>query len=152
MTTERDIVGGIDREITFLVRLAESARRDARELDRSAYLLLGELDTHGPLGIGALAEIFQMDISTASRQTAALDAKGLVERSPDPRDGRVALHRITPLGRTQLNAARQARHVQYAAFLADWSEEERRQFAASLARFNQAIVEGRRGRCPIGEK
>lgn len=144
MATENETIGVIDREITFLVRLAESARRKSGTLERSAYLLLGELDARGSLGIGALAETFRMDISTASRQVAALAEKGLVERSADPNDARVCLLEITPLGRAQLHATRQAWYVEYAAFLADWSEGDRRQFGHLLTRFNQAIV--RRGK------
>lgn len=144
--TEGDAISAIAREVMFLVRLAESARREEATLDRSAYLLLGGLDAGGPLGIGALAETFRMDISTASRQVAALEAKGFVERFPDLCDARVSLLRVTPLGHTQFGAARRARDAQYAAFLADWSAEERAQFAALLARFNRALV--RQGKLP----
>lgn len=136
----QDAIGVIEREVAYFLRRAESARKDAGALDRSAYLLLGELAARGPLGIAALAALFQLDLSTASRQTAALEVKGLVERLPDPTDGRVSLLRITPRGRVQYQATRDARLALYAEILAGWSEQDRRQFGLYLARLNNAIA------------
>lgn len=138
-----DSVGAVEREVSLLLRLAESARKDAEMLDRSAYLLLGELEARGPLGIAVLAQTFQVDLSTASRQAAALEAKGLVQRLHDPDDARVSLLQITPLGRTRFWATRDARHAIYSDILGDWTEEDRRQLAAHLARLNESIVQRR---------
>jgi DNA-binding MarR family transcriptional regulator len=139
-----DSVGVVEREVSLLLRLAESARKTAETLDRSAYLLLGELETRGPLGIAVLAQLFQVDLSTASRQTTALEAKGLVERLSDPDDGRISLLRITPRGRAQFQATRAARHALFDDILADWPEEDRRQLGAFLARLNRSITQRRR--------
>ncbi|HWE61063.1 MAG TPA: MarR family transcriptional regulator [Chloroflexota bacterium] len=136
-------VGAVEHEVTLLLRLVESARKRAEMLDRSAYLLLGELQARGPLGIAALAGIFQVDLSTASRQTAALEAKGLVQRLADPDDGRVSLLQITPLGQTELQTTRDARHALFDEILEGWSADERHRFGEYLARFNQAIVRRR---------
>ncbi len=141
---EIDSIGIIEHEVTLLLRLVESARKRAEVLDRSAYLLLGALETHGPLGIAALAEIFQMDLSTASRQTAALETKGLVQRLADPRDARVSLLQSTALGRTLFQSVRDTRHALFAEMLGSWPDDERQQFGAHLARLNQAIVQRRR--------
>ncbi len=139
-----DSISVVEHEVSLLLRLAESARKTAETLDRSAYLLLGELETRGPLGIAVLAQSFQVDLSTASRQTAALEAKGLVERLPDPDDGRISLLHITPRGRAQFQAARAARHALFDDILTDWPEEDRRRLGASLARLNGAITQRRR--------
>lgn len=143
METKVEAIDVVEHELTRLLRRAESARARqpaARRLDRSAYLLLGELDRRGPLGIAALAHLFQLDTSTASRQVAALEAKGLVERRPDPSDGRVSLLEITAHGYAELRATQQARHALFAALLADWSKEDCRQFGVYLARLNGALV------------
>jgi len=139
-----DNISVVEHEVSLLLRLAESARKTAETLDRSAYLLLGELETRGPLGIAVLAQSFQVDLSTASRQTAALEAKGLVERLPDPDDGRISLLQITPCGRAQFQATRAARHALFDDILDGWPEEERRRLGASLARLNQSITQRRR--------
>jgi DNA-binding MarR family transcriptional regulator len=143
MDGQRDSIAGIERQVTLFLRRAESARRD-EVIDRSAYLLLGELAARGPLGIGALAAAFQLDISTASRQAAALEAKGLVEREQDPTDGRVSLLRISPCGRRQLETTREARLALFGSLLGGWSEDDLRQFGTYLTRLNAAIVERRR--------
>ena len=144
MDTETEAIDVVEHELTRLLRRAESARTrhpDALRLDRSAYLLLGELERRGPLGIAALAQSFQLDVSTASRQVAALEAKGLVERRADPDDGRVCLLEITPHGRARLGETRQARLALFSELLAGWSDEDRRQFGTYLARLNRAIAQ-----------
>ena len=73
----------VAREVTVLIRLAESARKGMLTLDRSAYQLLGAIAAHTPLALGTLAELLQLDVSTVSRQVAVLETKDLVERSVD---------------------------------------------------------------------
>jgi DNA-binding MarR family transcriptional regulator len=139
MKSEKDTpLGIIEHEISLLVRRAQSADLKTGKLDRSAYLLLGELDENGPRTISALAEKFQLDISTISRQTAALEAKELVERLTDPADARVSLLQITQLGHSLFHEVRQARLDRYAKLFKDWSPEELRQFGEFLMRLNRA--------------
>ena len=137
----RESVSLIEHEVTLLIRRAEAAGKEqkAEALDRAAYLLLGELERREPLGIAALAEAFQVDISTASRQISVLESKGLVSRRSDPTDGRISLLLTTPLGREQYRTTRLARLALFDALLVGWTIEERREFAALLARLNQAI-------------
>ncbi|HEY8284264.1 MAG TPA: MarR family transcriptional regulator [Chloroflexota bacterium] len=140
-TVDTDSVSLIEHEVTLLIRRAEAARKEkeAEALDRAAYLILGELERRGPLGIAALAEAFQVDISTASRQISTLESKGLVSRRSDPTDARVSLLRTTPSGIEQYQATRAARLALFEALLVDWTTEERLEFAAYLARLNHAI-------------
>ena len=135
----------VAREVTALIRLAESARKGLLTLDRSAYQLLGAIAAHTPLALGTLAELLQLDVSTVSRQVAVLEAKDLVERSVDRGDGRVSLLAITKTGMAQLQAARAARHDLFAELLADWSDDDRRALGATLQRLNEAIARRRGG-------
>ena len=139
-----DAIGVVEHEIMLLLRLAESARKDAVTLDRSAYLLLYELASRGAVGIAALADTFQVDLSTASRQAAALETKGLVQRRPDPGDARVSLLEATALGEAQFQAAHNAYLVLFADLLEDWPKADCQRFGAYLARLNQTIVRRRR--------
>jgi DNA-binding MarR family transcriptional regulator len=145
MTTEdgasdKDPIELVAHEIAVLIRRAESARKGAQTLDRSAYLLLDAIAAHTPLALGALAERFQLDISTISRQVAMLEADGFVARAADPADGRVSLLAITGPGAAQLRATRAARHALFAELLADWSLEDRQGLGTALLRLNQAIA------------
>lgn len=138
-----DPVAQIDRELVRLVRLVELAvaqKPSTERLVRSGYLLLGALEDSGPLGIAALAEATQVDISTASRQVLPLERQGLVRRLPNPADGRGSLIEITALGRDRLQAARAERLARILELTGDWSEEDREAFAGYLTRLNRAIT------------
>jgi DNA-binding MarR family transcriptional regulator len=54
-----------------------------------------------------LAEQAQVTKQTASLLVAALEEEGLVERVPDPTDGRARLIRFTPKGRAAADRARE---------------------------------------------
>lgn len=54
-----------------------------------------------------LAEQAQVTKQTASMQVAALEREGLVERVPDPADGRARLIRFTPKGHSASQRARE---------------------------------------------
>jgi DNA-binding MarR family transcriptional regulator len=130
----------IEHEIAIFVRRAEATRigyLKYKDFDRSTYLLLLQLQEKGPLGIKALADIFQLDLSTLSRQTTSLESKGFVERKYDPNDARINLLHITPKGAEQLQEVKLARQAFYSRLLADWSEEESRSFGELLQKFNQ---------------
>lgn len=140
MQTEKDIISTIGREVRVLVRRMTSLYNSIEILDRSAVILLAEL-SQGPLGISTLACNLQLDISTASRQIASLEAKGLVERLTDPEDGRVSLLQVTDLGEVQLQEVRQIYHSMLAEMLEDWSEEDLHLFKDLLARYNLAMMQ-----------
>ncbi|MEO5952915.1 MAG: MarR family transcriptional regulator [Chloroflexia bacterium] len=141
MDTKKDSIQLVEHQLALLLRRVESTRKQSTQLDRSSYLLLDALATHGPLSISALAQLFQLDISTLSRQTAPLESSGWVERLPDQEDGRVKILQLTPSGQTQLQHSRDIRYNIYAQLLQDWTEDDRRTFGLLLNRFNQAIRE-----------
>ncbi len=143
---DHDFIDLVAHETAVLIRRGESARKRAQTLDRSAYLLLDAVAAHNPLALGCLAERFQLDISTVSRQVAMLEAKGLVARETDPRDGRVSLLAVTETGMSQLQATRAARRAFFAGLLADWSDEDCRALGTILRRLNQAIARRDRSR------
>ncbi|MEP6853092.1 MAG: MarR family transcriptional regulator [bacterium] len=89
----------------------------------------------GPARVSTLAEAMQTDQSTASRQVAALVSQGLVERQPDPQDGRACLVVATPAGLEHYQAHVARRDQTYAEMLSRWSEEDQERFADLFARF-----------------
>jgi len=136
--TEYDLLSG---ELLRLNRMSERvhARYTATQADgveRAAYLLLATLVTQGPRRLSVLAEDVHSDASTVSRQIAQLVGLGLVERRPDATDGRASLLAATEAGQRTFECKRQGRNEKYAALLASWSADDRRQFTELLARFN----------------
>lgn len=139
MDEENKDIEVIEHEIAIFLRMAESVHKGKGTLDRSAYLLLSEIAQRGPLGMNVLAQTFQLDISTISRQVAALEASGFVERFADPADARVSLLQISALGQANFQETHKIRYTMFSELLEGWSEEDRHQFGIYLARFNQAV-------------
>jgi DNA-binding MarR family transcriptional regulator len=140
---DADTIARIEHEFTLLLRRAEVAgarRPEADRLVRSGYLLLSALEANGPLGVNALADATQVDISTASRQIPPLEEQHLVHRLSNPSDRRGSLIDLTPLGRERLQATRDERRAIFLQLLADWPEEDRAAFAGYLARLNASIA------------
>ncbi|SFB46929.1 DNA-binding transcriptional regulator, MarR family [Cohnella sp. OV330] len=133
----------IELEIALLIRrlTSISTSRKFGTLDRSAYLLLGQIESHGSAGVKALAEEFRLDISTVSRQTSALEQKGYVYKMPDPEDGRAYFYQLTDEGRRMLEETRQQRTERIDELLKDWSEDERTRFGELLAKFNRTYLD-----------
>lgn len=132
----------VETELATLTRYLERVSRKAGvydRLDRSGYLLARTLHGRGPTTIGALAVELGLDATTVTRQIAAMDASGLVERSRDPHDGRACRVGLTDEGRRRMEEVRAAREDRLSALLRDWSADERRVLGEMLARFNGAI-------------
>ncbi|MFT3853369.1 MAG: MarR family transcriptional regulator [Ilumatobacteraceae bacterium] len=101
-------------------------------MDRAAYVILDVLHA-GPRAVGALADELHLDQSTVVRQVAALERKGLVERSAG---GRAALVALTPDGEEQLAEVRAGR---VGALLAPWPAHDRTELARLLVELNAAL-------------
>ncbi len=78
----------IEKEITDFIRRIVISEKRNDQLERSAYIILRILSSNGPSGVKSLAEALQLDISTISRQAAALESKSYVQRIPNPQDKR----------------------------------------------------------------
>ncbi|MEH7073307.1 MarR family winged helix-turn-helix transcriptional regulator [Neobacillus drentensis] len=131
----------IELELAILIRRTTSNSINKRigNLDRSAYLILRRIVEKGAVGVKVLAEEFQLDISTISRQGAALEHKGYLYRIPDALDGRAYYLQITELGKKELFDYKQARLERITELVEDWSEEECKIFGKLLKKFNQSF-------------
>ena len=96
-------------------RLARRLRSQAHvDLSPTLQSALGTLDRHGPMTPGGFARHEQIRKPTATRTIAALVEQGLVERTPDPLDGRVSWLQLSPEGRRLVQRLRR----RYDAYLA----------------------------------
>jgi len=132
----------IELELAILIRRSTSNTNNKKlwNLDRSAYLLLRRIATKGAVGVKVLAGEFQLDISTVSRQAAALEQKGYLFKIPDPLDGRAYSFQITELGTKELIEYKQARLERIEELLNDWPDEECKVFGQLLQKFNQSLL------------
>ncbi|MFZ3101824.1 MAG: MarR family transcriptional regulator [Desulfitobacteriaceae bacterium] len=128
----------IELELAILIRRVSliTTYNKLGNLDRSAYLLLHQITSHEAAGVKALADESHLDISTVSRQAAALEQKGYVYRIPDPLDGRAYSFQITDLGTKEYNEHKQARLAKIADILKEWSAEDCEMFGQLLRKYN----------------
>jgi DNA-binding MarR family transcriptional regulator len=102
--------------------------------------LSAEADDVGEVTVGAVADRLEIDPSTASRLVGhAIDA-GLVSRRPSPVDARRANLQLTDAGLRVRQVAHRFRMAYLADLTADWTEEERVEFARLLKRFTGAAA------------
>ena len=104
---------------------------------------LTRLDRGGPTTPSELAKLEQISPQSMGATLAALEARGLVGRRPDPRDGRRVVLSVTEAGRAVLLDKRNARAEQLAkALSAGFTPAELRQLMAAaplLERLAQSI-------------
>ena len=93
-----EIAAGLERIATFL-RMAGWREAEPRGLTHTQAACLSLLANRGAARVGVLARALGVTQASASDTLAALSRKLLVERRPDPEDGRAALIHLTPAGR-----------------------------------------------------
>lgn len=88
----------------FRLRVEDLLAETNSELSAEESALLMVLVESGqPLRRGQFAEIMLRDKTTITRQIDGLEAKGLVQRIPDPSDGRAVLIHPTARGTRQIS-------------------------------------------------
>ena len=90
-----------------VTRLARKLRREG-DMGITPTLLaaLSTIERHGPVTAGDLATHEQVEKPTVTRLLAVLEERGLIDRTPDPLDGRVAWVQISASGRKLLQSTR----------------------------------------------
>jgi DNA-binding MarR family transcriptional regulator len=134
----------LEQEVGRLLRrvrrvIHERARAVHPDLQPAAYLLLGHLAGTGPSRSTALVEAVGIDKGAVSRQVQHLTELGLVERSPDPDDGRATLLSATEDARRRLDEVAVQRRRQLAERLVGWTDQELSSLVDELARYNATL-------------
>ena len=78
------------------------------------------------------------DVVTENYRKGTLEKLGLVNRIPDPDDGRAQLLVAEPEARAKVDAYRKRAHARMSAILSEWTADDISTFARSLARLNDA--------------
>jgi len=107
-----------------IVRTARRLRQEAAgaggtELSPTAASALATVERHGPLTPSELAEIERIKRPTATRTLRLLSEAGLVDRAPDPADGRSALVSVNADGRERLRRLRGRKNAYLARRMRD---------------------------------
>ena len=146
MSARGESLNQIEQEVTALIRrirrvIGDRARAVPPALQPATYLLLTHVADRGPLRSARVVEAFGIDKGAVSRQVQHLTELGLVERTPDPADGRAALLSVTAVARERLAEVQRERLERFEARLGGWSDAELRSFADALGRYNASLEE-----------
>lgn len=115
------------------------ARADVK-LDRALFPLLSRIGLSHPIRVVELANLVGRDHSTVSRQTARLEAMGLVERRQARGDRRGRLVSPSASGWKMLDRFAQARRELVNERLGHWTDAERTVLLDLLERFSGALA------------
>jgi DNA-binding MarR family transcriptional regulator len=128
--------------IGLLLRRLRQAPADG-ELTLPESSALMRLDRGGPATSSALARLEQISPQSMGATLSALEARGLVERRPDPADGRRVVMSLSEAGLQALRNKRNARVEQLARALSSgFTDSELQQLMAAaplLERLAQSI-------------
>ena len=137
-----DVAAALRESIGLLLRRLRQAPAEG-ELTLPESAALTRLHRGGPATSTALAKLEQISPQSMGATLAALEARGLVERHPDPDDGRRVVLSITGAGRQLVHNKRNARTERLAkALAAGFSPAEIGQLRAAaplLERLAQSI-------------
>ena len=144
MTSRADSLRHLEREVGVLIRrirrvIGERARAVHEDLQPASYFMLSWLVDEGPVRASAMVENFNIDKGAVSRQCQHLFELGLIERTPDPDDGRATLIAASDDARRRLADVSDQRRKWLDERLGDWTTEELEVFAATLEKYNLSL-------------
>jgi DNA-binding MarR family transcriptional regulator len=118
--------------------IADNANRVSPGMLPGAYKVFTTIVRRESITLSALAETLMADKGQISRTVRELEQLGLVERTPDPADGRSSLLSPTPEGLTRLAEARAPQESALVDALEEWPIDDIR----NLSRLLHALTAG----------
>jgi DNA-binding MarR family transcriptional regulator len=141
-----DVFLGLLRVQKLLVAAKHTAPRLEDGVDVTAYPVLFVVAGQGTVRISELATTLHNDVSTVSRQVSALVAGGLLEKSPDPSDGRAWVVSLTEHGSAALDRIQASRATWFQGLLSDWDGRATEEFVDRLRDLGDALDSNLRAR------
>ena len=143
-SSRADLLGGLEQEVGVMIRrirrvIAERSRAVHPDLQSSSYLMLSWLAQKGPQRSSTMAESFGIDKGAISRQVQHLVDLGLVDRAPDPDDGRASLVSASVDAAARLAEVKDDRRRWIDERLGDWPDADLSEFVRLLGRYNSAL-------------
>jgi DNA-binding MarR family transcriptional regulator len=105
-------------------RLRQEAATESSGLTPTSVSALATVERHGPLTPSEIADIERVQRPTITRTLGCLEREGLVERTPDPADGRSSLVAINAAGRERLRRLRGRKNAYLARRMRELSAAE----------------------------
>lgn len=102
------------------------------DLTYSQLSALARIEEHGTMRLGELAARERVAAPSLTRTIAPLTASGLLDRQPDPSDGRSSLLTLTPAGRELLNRLRRERSELLTSRISELTAEQQEILVAAV--------------------
>jgi DNA-binding MarR family transcriptional regulator len=122
-------------------RLRQEAGAEIGDLTATSTATLASIARFGPVTPSELAEIERVKRPTMTRTLGSLERQGLIERAPDPADGRSSLVAINEAGRERLTRLRRRKSAYLARRMRELDPED----VDTLARAAELLEEMRAG-------
>lgn len=127
-------------------RLRQEAAAEASGLTPTSTAALATIERHGPLTPSELAEIERVKRPTITRTLGCLEREGLIDRTPDPEDGRSTLISVNATGRERLRRLRGRKNAYLARRMRDLPAEDLATLERAAEILEGMLEEPRRGR------
>ncbi|HWA55559.1 MAG TPA: MarR family transcriptional regulator [Solirubrobacterales bacterium] len=127
-------------------RLRQEAATEASGLTPTSTAALATIERHGPLTPSELAEIERVKRPTITRTLGCLEREGLIDRTPDPADGRSNLISVNAAGRERLRRLRGRKNAYLARRMRDLPVEDLATLERATEILEGMLEEPRRGR------
>ena len=114
-----EVAEALQESLRLFLRRLRQVQVDDEDLTMPQRTALSRLDRGGPATSAALARQEQISAQSMWATLSALEDNGLIERKPDPNDGRSVVMSVTDAGREVLRSRRNAKTEQMARALAD---------------------------------
>lgn len=130
----------LTRAFTSMARLVRELEGD---LSRPDFTVLAHLSRAAEEGVTVrsrdLSRSEELDPSTVSRRLASLADRGLIDRQPDPGDGRAHLVSLTEAGHGAVRVERTRRVALITDALVGWDETDREDLARLLGQLSDTL-------------
>jgi DNA-binding MarR family transcriptional regulator len=105
-------------------RLRQEAAAETSGLTPTSVAALATIERHGPITPSEIAAIERVKRPTITRTLGCLEREGLIDRTPDPADGRSSLVSVNGVGRERLRRLRGRKNAYLARRMRDLSAGE----------------------------
>ena len=105
-------------------RLRQEAAAETSGLTPTSVAALATIERHGPMTPSEVAEVERVKRPTITRTLGCLEREGLIDRAPDPADGRSSLVSVNGAGRERLRRLRGRKNAYLARRMKDLTSEE----------------------------
>jgi len=132
----------LNMDLVRVIKMFHSMRQHAPKVhpgvEPASYPILFNLIKE-PQRVSLLAEHVYSDVSTVSRQVTTLVSHGLLEKVPDPHDGRACMVSLSADGSAFVDRLQASRGEWFRQLMRDWDPADAAAFGDYLERFATSV-------------